>query len=154
MIFPPNNSTMITYRTVMSCKVQPSHLATTISCTFQYQAIAFNGYKQTETTPWELSLSRWLAGYLLSLPRFSSFSLQATFVLFVSPFASRRRSGPTYVEPTPLLLSSRLRRPGYQVYQRYGNRVHSVHKPLSPPNAGFPMCPTPWVCLAHLYVGS
>lgn len=35
------------------------------------KAITFNGYKQTETTPWEHCLSRWFAGYLLSLPRLS-----------------------------------------------------------------------------------
>lgn len=40
-------------------------------------------------------------------------SLQATFVLFVSPFASSRRPGPAYVGPTPLLLSSRSHRPEY-----------------------------------------
>ena len=64
-------------------------------------------------------------------------SRQATFVLFVSPFASRRRPGPAYVGPTPLLLSIRLHRPEYWGCQRHGPHIHPVQKPSSPPNAGF-----------------
>lgn len=64
-------------------------------------------------------------------------SRQATFVLYVSPFASRRRPGPACVGPTPLLLSSRLHRPEYWVCQRHGYHIHPLQKPSSPPNAGF-----------------